>query len=89
MIRFNNQYVHLAECNPSVKLLAQAPTFSRAAQILWGAPRWLSALTEKWLGRVQEVKEIDSEGQETGKTLGYFFVKEVKNDGANPSPNPG
>lgn len=90
MIRFNEQYVHLAECMPSVKLLASAPTFSRAAQILWGAPRWLSALTEKWLGKVQEVREIDSEGKETGKTLGYFFLREVtKNGRTNPSPNTG
>ncbi len=90
MIRFNNSYVHLHECAPAVKLLASAPQFSWAARLLWGAPRWLSALTEKWLGRVQEVQEIDIDGKETGKILGYFFM-EVKRNGArtDTTTNPG
>lgn len=77
MVRYNENYVHLPDCLPSVKLLADMPPTSRLAGIVWGAPKWLSAIVEKRLGRVQEVKEIDSQGQETGKVLGYFFLKGV------------
>lgn len=91
MIRFNEGYVHLADCAPSVRLLATPPEFSRLAKIVRAAPKWLSAIIEKRLGRVQEVREIDGEGKETGKTLGYFFLREVNNGGArtNPTTNPG
>lgn len=75
MIRFNNGYVHVADCAPSVKLLATVPEFSRAARIVKHAPKWLSAIVEKYTGKVQEVQEIDAEGKETGKTLGYFFMR--------------
>lgn len=91
MIRFNNGYVHLADCKPSVRLLATAPKFSRAAALVWRSPKWLSAMIEKYTGKVQEVQEIDAEGNETGKILGYFFLREVNNGRprTDPETNPG
>lgn len=88
MIRFNNGYIHLADCAPSVKLLATVPEFSRLAKIVRRAPKWLSAIIERYLGKVQEVKEIDADGKDTGVTLGYFFLKEISH-GTDPTTNPG
>lgn len=86
MIRFNNGYVHVSDCAPSVKLLVSVPEFSRLAKIVGASPKWLSALIERYTGKVQEVKEIDAQGRDTGVTLGYFFLREVNNGRTRPNP---
>jgi hypothetical protein len=75
MVPFNNGYVHLVDCTPGTKLLAVPPKFSRAAQAVFLLPEWLRTPIERVTGRAQVAKEVDPEGRDTGKTLGYFFFR--------------
>ena len=75
MVRYNNGFVHLYDCAPGTKLLAVPPKFSRTAKMIYGLPAWMRTGVEKRTGKAQQVKEIDPQGKETGKILGYFFWK--------------
>lgn len=75
MVRFNNSFVHLVDCMPGVKLLTTPPKFDKWAGRVLHLPKWLRKPIEKSTGAAQAVKEIDQDGKETGKTLGYFFLK--------------
>lgn len=75
MVPFNQGYVHLHDCTPGTRMLVAAPRFSPVAKVVYKAPKWLHALSEKWLGKAEKVLEVDGEGKETGKVLGYFFLK--------------
>jgi hypothetical protein len=76
MIRFNNAYVHLIDCTPGTKLVAVPPKFSRAAQFVHSLPLPLRRVVERRVGFAKSVEEVDPEGKETGRTLGYFFYKQ-------------
>jgi hypothetical protein len=75
MVRYMNGFIHLVDCAPETKLLAQPPKFSALAKYVFNLPEKVRARVEKRTGKAQRVEEIDAEGRETGKTLGYFFVK--------------
>lgn len=78
MVKYRNGYVHLDDCAPETKLLAEPPKFSRLAKIVFKLPEKLRQRVEKFTGKPQRVDEIDANGQETGRTLGYFFTGKVK-----------
>lgn len=78
MVRFMNGYIHLKDCMPGTKLLAEPPKFSTLAGYVFNLPEKARALVEKRTGKAQKVEEIDANGKETGKTLGYFFLKKVQ-----------
>jgi len=74
MVPFNNGFIHLIECMPGVKLMTQAPEhFSRMAKLVYRLPPWARRGIEKRTGVARQIDEIDPEGRETGKTLGYIF----------------
>lgn len=79
MVQYMNGFVHLNECMPGTKLLHQIPNFSLAARVVYGLP----APIRKWIewtfapGPAQQVREIDQAGEETGRVLGYFFMKRL------------
>jgi hypothetical protein len=75
MIRFNNGFVHVHECAPNTKLMAAPPAFSAWAERVYQMPAWMRSRLEKLYGYAKQVKEIDPEGKETGKILGYFFYR--------------
>jgi hypothetical protein len=75
MVRYNNGFVHLVDCVPGTRLLTVPPTFSQRARFVFGLPKTIRKNIEKRSGPVQEVREIDEAGKETGKVLGYFFLK--------------
>lgn len=76
MVRYMNGYVHVPDCTPGTRLLAQPPEFSKfAAQVFKLKDGRVKTWLEKRYGRVQQVQEIDALGEETGKVLGYFFLK--------------
>ncbi len=75
MVPFNNGYVHLVDCTPGTKLLAVPPKFSSVAQMIYSLPEFMRAPLEKIFGRAQVAKEVDPEGNDTGRTLGYFFFR--------------
>lgn len=78
MVRYMNGFIHLVDCAPETRLLAEPPKFDNMAGYVYKLPERLRALVEKRTGKVQRVDEIDAEGRETGKTLGYFFLKAKK-----------
>jgi len=81
MVQFNQGFVHLHECTPGTKLMAEAPQFTRWAQFVFGLPLPIRNAVERFTGAAKQVKEVDPEGHDTGKTLGYFFFK--SNGGSN------
>jgi hypothetical protein len=78
MARYNTGFIHLNDCMPGTRLLTQPPKFSRSARAIYKLPKRLRDWVEKTSGKVQEVREIDAEGTETGRILGYFFMRPAK-----------
>lgn len=81
MVHYGSGFVHLADCTPGTRLLPTLPAFSKRAAFIFRLPRRVRALVEKSTGRVQEVREIDDKGNDTGKILGYFFLPPAKKEG--------
>lgn len=81
MVKYMNGFIHLEDCMPGTRLLSQPPKFSKLAEYVFKLPEKVRARVEKSLGKVQRVDEIDADGKETGKTLGYFFLKAKVQDG--------
>ena len=76
MVRSGNGFVHKEDCVPGTKVLNEPPPHSGLAQFVYNMKDGrLKTWIEKRQGRAQCVKEIDVEGNETGKILSYFFLK--------------
>lgn len=74
MVPFNQGYIHLIDCAPGTKLLAEPPkSYSPAASLIYRLPAWLRKPIERRTGLARKVEEIDPQGQPTGRTLGYVF----------------
>ena len=80
MVKYMNGFVHLVDCKPDTRLMAEPPKFSWMAGLIYKLPTTLGAkdLIEKITGKAQEVQEIDLNGKETGKVLGHFFLNAIK-----------
>lgn len=81
MVQFNRGYIHLQECSPNTKLMTAPPTFDRFARVVFFMNPTLRKFFEERLGLAKQVQEIDEQGHETGKVLGYFFYKEGVTNG--------
>lgn len=74
MVVYMNGFVHLPDCQPEVRLLPALPEFSRVAGWVYKLPEKIRGAVERYTGRVQFVKEIDKQGEQTGEILGFFFT---------------
>jgi len=70
-----NGFVHTHDCAPGTIVLSSEPKYSKLAEKVYRLPVQVRNVVEKRMGEVKEIKEIDAEGKETGKILGYFFYK--------------
>lgn len=75
MVKHGNSYVHTEDCTPGTRLLSELPAFSKSAKFVYSLPVKLRDFVERFTGKVQYVKEIDTRGEETGNIIGYFFLK--------------
>ena len=75
MVQYMNGYIHLIDCQPETKLMAEPPKFSKIAQIVYNLPERVRKYIEPRTGAAKEVQEIDPNGKPTGKVLGHFFYK--------------
>lgn len=75
MVPYMNGYIHLIDCKPDTNLLRDTPQFNKFAGFVYGLPRGLRAQVCKVTGYPQQVREIDETGKETGKIIGYFFLR--------------
>jgi hypothetical protein len=75
MIRYRGGWIHMRECAPETKLLTEIPKLSRVAKMVYKMPAKMRFRIEKRFGAVKELQEINEEGTQTGKVLGYFFWK--------------
>lgn len=76
MVPFNQGFIHLIDCAPGTKLLAEPPTnFSRWASWVYNLPLNVRKKIEARTGVARKVEEIDPQGKPTGRTLGYLFYK--------------
>lgn len=74
MVAYGKGYVHTVNCNPDRRLLATPPTYSEWARRVYNMPQYLRGLVQKVMGRpIIEVNEVDDQGRETGRVLGYYF----------------
>lgn len=85
MVRMNSGFVHLIDCAPGVKMLSTLPKFNRMARLVFAIPKSIRKHIEEITGVAEQVKEVDAEGTETGKVIGYFFWKGNKH-GTHPDP---
>ena len=75
MVQCQNGFVHTYDCAPGTVVLSSEPKYSKLAARVYKFPAKLRKLFEKKYGDVKEIAEIDANGVETGKILGYFFYK--------------
>jgi len=75
MAQCQNGYIHVHDCAPGTVIMTQQPDYSKLAELVFKLPVKLREQFEKKLGSVKEIAEIDADGKETGKILGYFFYK--------------
>lgn len=75
MVVYGNGYIHLVDCMPEIKMLSAEPKYSNFAKFVHGLPAWMKKRIEKNTGIAKKVRDVDQDGQETGKVLGYFFYK--------------
>lgn len=88
MVKYMNGYIHLANCAPGTRLLSELPAFSRSAEFVFHLPDKLRSFVERMTGVVQYVKEIDTQGKETGEIVGYFFLKGKSNGRSRQAEKP-
>jgi len=76
MIQYMNVYAHLPDCKPDTILLPLLPEFNWFAGIVFRLKDGkIKKSLEQRFGLAQAVMDIDKEGKQTGKVLGYFFMK--------------
>jgi len=76
MVAYRNVYTHIPDCKPDTFLLPELPKFQPFAGVVFRMKDGkVKEAIERRLGLAQIVKETNSEGQPTGKVLGYFFLK--------------
>ena len=78
MVAYMNGYIHLHDCAPGTHLITTPPKYSRFAKVVFGLHPRLRDKIEKRTGKAQRVDEIDPNGNETGRVIGYFFQKVQK-----------
>lgn len=87
MVRYMNGFIHLQDCVPGTQLLRTAPNYTALARLVYGLPKHVRARAEKVTGEAHQVLEIDAQGKETGKVVGYFFMK-GKANATRTTPEP-
>jgi len=76
MVRSGNGYVHQADCVPGTRILTEPPPNSKFAERVFGMKDGMPRrFIENRYGKAQCVREVDVDGNETGKILSYFFQK--------------
>jgi hypothetical protein len=75
MVPYMNGFIHIAECAPGTFLLRDQPSYSLLARMVYKTPTRIRKFLEKLTGPAKEVKEVDPSGSETGRIIGYFFLK--------------
>jgi hypothetical protein len=87
MVQYMNGFIHLHECTPGTQLLRIPPRYNAMAGVVYKLPKGLRKQAEKFTGVSQQVREILPDGTETGKIIGYFFLKGKRNATRTP-PEP-
>lgn len=75
MVRYMNGFVHLEDCTPGTNLLRTPPKYTPWAKLVFKMPKVLQNRVTRLTGEPQPVREINRDGTETGKILGYIFLK--------------
>jgi hypothetical protein len=75
MVQYMNGFIHLNDCAPDTTLLRTPPAYNRFAGLVFKLPKSLRARVAQVTGYPQQVREISPDGKETGKIMGYFFLK--------------
>ena len=74
MVRWQNAFLHVNDCTPGVKTMAEPPKYSKLAGVVYDMPAsWFKTQLEKITGRAVPVDEITPDGTKTGVVLGHFF----------------
>lgn len=73
MRSYGDAYVHINDCLPGTEVLSEVP-HSKLAEFVYTSPKWVGKLFSR-MGVPQPIKEINLDGTQTGKILGYTFLK--------------
>jgi len=75
MAQCMNGFVHTYDCAPGVVVMSSEPKYNKLAAQVYKLPASVRKVIEKRMGEVKQIGEIDADGKDTGKILGYFFYK--------------
>lgn len=75
MVACMNGFIHVHDCAPGTVVLSSEPKYDKWAEKVYKLPAKVRKMIEKKMGEVKRIDEIDAQGKETGKILGYFFYK--------------
>ena len=75
MVRYFDGFLHIPDCDPETEMLTQPPKYSKMAKFVDRLPESVKKLVVKRTGVIKRVREINTEGEETGVILGYYFEK--------------
>lgn len=76
MVRYRNGFIHTYNCSPDTKLLQDTPKMSILAQLVYKSSPKIREFLERFTGQACQIQEIDSEGNKTGKVIGYSFWRD-------------
>lgn len=81
MVQYQNGFIHVTDCDPNKITMLEPPVYSKFAAFVHGMKnKRIKKLIESVKGQAMPVEEIDQKGIKTGRTLGYFFFKDVKHE---------
>jgi hypothetical protein len=75
MVACMNGFIHAHDCTPGTVVLSSEPKYDKWAAKVYKLPDKIRKAIEKRMGEVKRIDEVDKDGNETGKILGYFFYK--------------
>lgn len=81
-----NSYIHAVDCQPGTHIIMTPQKYTRTAEFVSKLPEALRKAIEKRTGKATAMKEIEPDGTETGKILGYFFYKDGSHGKTSSTP---
>ena len=74
MVRWQNAFLHVIDCAPEIRTMAEPPKYSKLAGVVYNMQAsWIKSQLEKFTGKAVPVDEVTPDGQKTGVVLGHFF----------------
>jgi len=75
LVQCMNGFMHSFDCAPGITILSEPPKYDKKAEYVFKLPAKIRKMVEKRTGEAKMIEEVDPNGKNTGKVLGYIFHK--------------